>query len=391
MDQSVVDAAGLNQGPLEREIAGIRARREPLLDEQAKLRQQRGTIGEDSGKIIEKQAAETQPAIDAYVSKAKDAPRTELKEERMQDFERPQFDQQELNQTFGALMVASLILGSASRGPYNNVMGAMTGAINGFLKGDHDNVEEQFKVFDKNLVAMKERNTAIRDELQDAEKKWSHDLGALKTAYETVAAKYDLPLAQQALKDKNLAQAQQEIWREITSLDTAETRLTTTVEQGRIRLEMERGRRQAAADAREQRQQAHDDNVKARADSLAERKREFDERQVEQKRQFEERESRLGKPKGAEYDKIAKEYMAASQRLYQSYAKQWNKANGDKETQDALSDQYSDSIDAMIEGYENRGLTIPRSGAAAKPGDGKPKTDSILKFDAQGKELDGET
>lgn len=388
--QDLIDRAGIgNQpiDPLQTQLAGVRSRRGALLEEQTRLREQRGTIGDASSEILKKQAEETQPAIDAYVSKAKDTPRTDLKEERMQNFERPQFDAQEMNQTFGALMVASLVLGSASRGPYNNVMSAMTGAINGFLKGDHDNVEEQFKVFDKNIAAMKERNGAIRNELQDAEKKWSHDLGALKTAYEMVAAKYDLPLAQQALKDKNLAQAQQELWREINALDSAETRLNTTIEQGRVHLEVEKGRRQQAAEAAAQRAQAHSDAVADRAERMTETARHNKAMESTAGR----REDRLekGKPAGAEYDKLSKEYMAASQRLYGTYQKAWNRAGADTELKDALSEQYKDSIDAMIEGYENRGLKIPRADA---PAAGASKSaPAEMNFDAQGNLIHGET
>lgn len=272
MDQSIIDTAGIGQNP-DAIIKSNAARREPLMKEAADVRAKRAEGFTESERLIKAQEVEAAPAREAYAKKAGEAPDPRVTEEKTPDFKRPTFDPKELNATFGILLAASMLLGKSSRGPYDNVMNSMTGAINGFLKGDQQNVEEAMKTFDKNLAAIKERNNAIRHEVESAEKKFKNDLGGLKAAYELIVAKYDLPLAQQALRDKSLAASQTELWKEINALDQSDMKATQLGENTKMHLSIEQGRREDRRDAMADRRAARGDAAADRSERMAETRR----------------------------------------------------------------------------------------------------------------------
>src|SRR5258708_8172935 len=141
---------------------------------------------------------------------------------------KPQMDHEDLKATFGAIMVASTLVGVATRGPYSGIMGAMTGAIDGFVKRDDQMVEQSMKVYDTSLKAIKEQNDQKRRAVEDAWKKYSNDLIGLKTEVELIAAKYDDPLALQAARSKSLSETQKLIDANVRSIDMAIQRLEGT-------------------------------------------------------------------------------------------------------------------------------------------------------------------
>src|SRR5258708_15640290 len=146
---------------------------------------------------------------------------SEVGEAPIPKYVKPQIEPKELKATFGAIMVASTLVGVATRGPYSGIMGAMTGAIDGFVKRDDQMVEQSMKVYDTSLKAIKEQNDQKRRAVEDAWKKYSNDLIGLKTELELIAAKYDDPLALQAARSKSLSETQKLIDADVRSIDMA--------------------------------------------------------------------------------------------------------------------------------------------------------------------------
>lgn len=233
-------------------LATLDKRQGQLLNQDAALSQQQVDIANQSAGLIRQKMAETQPAREKLAAKASQPPDRTVKEEPTPDYQRPTMDPKDMHEAMGMLMAASMLTGIASRSPYNNVMTAMTGALNGFVKKDHELVVESLATFDKNLTAIKEKNAQKRRAVTDAWEKYKNDLLGLKTELELIAAKYDDPLALQAARSKSLAEMQKLIDTNIRATDQAVTRLEGVRERAETAAARlaEAGARRAEANAR---------------------------------------------------------------------------------------------------------------------------------------------
>lgn len=219
ISQDTVDAGiGGRISALEKRQTGLLARSEGLQQQQVDL----ATGTQD---LMRKKSEETAPVRAQMVEKAAQVPDRTVKEEKTPDYQRPTMDPKEMHEAFGALMAASMLTGVVSRTPYNNVMTAMTGAMNGFMKADEHLVKESLATFDKNLTAIKEKNAQKRREVEDAWNKYKNDLGGLKTQLELIAGKYDDPLALQASRSKSLTEMQKLVDTNVRAVDTAVAKL----------------------------------------------------------------------------------------------------------------------------------------------------------------------
>ena len=255
--QAAVDTAGL--GSIDADLAGLRKYRGDLGERAGKISEQELASGQRTQELVEKKMGETAPAREAVAKRIKEAPAGTVKEEPIPKYERPQMDPEDLKKTFGMLMVASMLVGAASRNPYNNVMTAMTGALNGFQAGDRQRVEESLKIYDKNVAQIKATNEQKRREVDDAWKKYKNDVLGLQTELELIAQKYDDPLTLEAARSKSLSVMQKTIDSNIRSTDQTIDRLE------RMKMQFQQhkeDRDQRAAIAK----MHHEDAVKARED-----------------------------------------------------------------------------------------------------------------------------
>ena len=181
-------------------IAGIR-------QHQAELGQQLQATQQEQERISQEKTQALEPIRSQLLEEAKKTPGEAPKEELAPSFQRPTVDPKEFHDSFGVLMAATMLVGAASRAPFFGTMNAMTGAMNGFMTGDKNLVDEAMKEYDKNMAAIKERNAAKRREFDDAWNKHSNNLGALRTQLEIIAAKYDDPAMLQAAKAKTITDA----------------------------------------------------------------------------------------------------------------------------------------------------------------------------------------
>lgn len=244
LDQDTINTAGIGD-KFDARIAGLEGRQGEQLGRSAALAGKQQEIAGEEEKLIAERGRETQAPREALIAKVRDKPGSDVGEKPIPQYERPQMDPKDLHDTFGALMVAATLVGVATRGAYSGIMGAMTGALEGFTKADHQMVEDSLKVYDKNLASIKEQNSQKRRAVEDAWKKYSNDLVGLKTELELIASKYDDPLALQAARSKSLSETQKLIDANIRSIDTAIQRLEAT----RASIEGSRAR-QAEASAR---------------------------------------------------------------------------------------------------------------------------------------------
>lgn len=204
LDQSTIDSAGL--GSVDPWLAGLEKRYDTAVkqlgtdvtkQEAATKEQQR--IARESGAAQEKVGQKMLETVRA----APDP--TTVKEERMPDYQRPGLNQQDLQSTFAALMVASMFAGKASRSPYSNAMTAMTGAMNGFMKEDDRLVKQSLDVFDRNLAAIKERNQALQRDMEANWKKNRNDLQAYQIESDLIRARYGVEQDAYGFEAKSLA------------------------------------------------------------------------------------------------------------------------------------------------------------------------------------------
>jgi hypothetical protein len=211
-----------------RRISGLESREDTLGAQSTDLLKQQQQISGDQEKLIRERGEETKAPREALSQAVTHPPETTVKEEKIPDYQRPTMSPKELHDTFGAMMVASLIVGVAARSPFMNTMTAMTGMMKGFAQADDKLVDQSLKIYDKNLAAIKARNEQYRREADDAWKKYSTNVGALKTQLELVAAKYDDPLALQAARSKSLSDAQKLIDANIRSIENAIAKMEGT-------------------------------------------------------------------------------------------------------------------------------------------------------------------
>src|SRR5258708_4286407 len=227
LDQQTINQAGIGD-KFDARIAGLEGRQGEQLGRSAALAGQQQEISAEEQRLIAERGKETAAPRQALIERARERPGSDVNEKPIPQYERPTMDKKDLHDTFGALMVAATLVGVATRGAYSGIMGAMTGALEGFSKADHQMVEESLKVYDTNLASIKEQNSQKRRAVEDAWKKYSNDLVGLKTELELIAAKYDDPLALQAARSKSLSETQKLIDANVRAIDTAIQRLETT-------------------------------------------------------------------------------------------------------------------------------------------------------------------
>jgi uncharacterized coiled-coil protein SlyX len=191
LDQATVDSAGLGQ-QFDRRIFDLEGKSAGQTGDVADLQQQESDLSASRAQRARDAAAELKPSADKLKEAAhKAADEPIQKEERMEPFQRPALDPQELQKTFGMLLVASMFAGKASRSPYNNTMTALTGAMNGFMKEDDRQVAESLKIYDTNLASMKERNAALQRDMAANDRKNKNNVAAWTLEHDLILERYD--------------------------------------------------------------------------------------------------------------------------------------------------------------------------------------------------------
>ena len=174
----------------------------------------------------EKGAAAAAPLRDKLVAKAKEAPDpTTIKEEFLPKFERPTVSKEQWQSTFGVLMAVSMLVGSSSRGPYNGVMSAMTGAMQGMAAGDKERVDEAMKTYKLNTNAIATRNEQVRRQFDDIVKKNKGDVGNLKLELDQMLAQNDMIVSAAASETKSISSAIKQVESTIRSREIAVSKL----------------------------------------------------------------------------------------------------------------------------------------------------------------------
>jgi hypothetical protein len=191
LDQATVNSAGLGQ-QFDRRIFDLEGKSAAQAGDVADFQQQESDLSASRAQRARDAAAELKPASDKLKEAAhKAADEPIQKEERMDPFQRPALDPQELQKTFGMLLVASMFAGKASRSPYNNTMTALTGAMNGFMKEDDHQVAQSLAIYDTNLAAMKERNAALQRDMAANDRKNKINVAAWTLEHDLILERYD--------------------------------------------------------------------------------------------------------------------------------------------------------------------------------------------------------
>jgi hypothetical protein len=370
-DQDVVDRAGIGRPDYQGLIGGLQKRETEQL---GRLRTTSGKIGEslsEQQRIVGEADKALQPAeenLQAAGKKIADQPLP--KYEKAGDYERPTIDPKEMQATVGAMLAASLLTGLVTRNNlYNPAMAGLTGAMNGLLKGDRTAVDDSLKQFKAKVEAIKERNSAMKQELDDNWAKNKNDMENWKLQRDLIMAKYDRQLAVEAGKTKSL--------QEIMKMDEAELRTTDAMIQQTTRTweVMETAKARIA-----QTQAYQQATLEAREARNAELQREAMERERLNREKLEQ--------KNNDYAKLAKEYDSKSRMLYDKYLREWNKGSDERKAE--LTDQYLNELGAMQEGFINRGLPVTPGTVTpitkTKPGGAAPSGDT-MKFDEKGEPI----
>lgn len=227
LDQSVVDSAGLGQ-QFDRRIFDLEGKSAAQEGDVADLQQQESELSAKRAQDARDAAAELKPSSDKLKEAAhKAADEPVVKEEQMADFKRPALDPQELQKTFGMLLVASMFAGKASRSPYNNTMTALTGAMNGFMKEDDRQVAESLKIYDTNLFAMKERNAALQRDMAANDRKNKNNVAAWTLEHDLILERYDFDDKAAGHEQKSLSDKVKRGETVLSSTEKAIDRLTT--------------------------------------------------------------------------------------------------------------------------------------------------------------------
>ena len=227
LDQSVVDSAGIGQ-QFDRRIFDLEGKSAAQAGDVADLQQQESELSAKRAQAARDASTELKPSADKMkeaAHKLADAP--VQKEEQMADFKRPALDPQELQKTFGMLLVASMFAGKASRSPYNNTMTALTGAMNGFMKEDDRQVAESLKIYDTNLSAMKERNAALQRDMAANDRKNKNNVAAWTLEHDLILQRYDFDDKAAGHEQKSLSDKVKRGETVLSSTEKAIDRLTT--------------------------------------------------------------------------------------------------------------------------------------------------------------------
>lgn len=223
--QDTVDTAKVGGGPFGTQMSKLTQRGEDLAAKSVATQTKMDQTNTATEETLKAKAAAMAPGQAELVKKSGEAPETP-KLEQVPGYEKPQMKPEDYKESFFMLMAASLMVGASSRSPYNSMMTAMTGAMDGFQKRDDEMVKQSMQVFDKNLASVKERNSAMRAEFEDNWKKHKNDLDTLRLNNEMIAAKYDQEITVQAVRSKSLTDQQKFIEQQIGQNNQLETRLT---------------------------------------------------------------------------------------------------------------------------------------------------------------------
>lgn len=219
--QDVIDRSGIGGGSINSRLSGLENRQTDNLQRSNDVQQQQIDLAKGNEKLAADKAAEMAPARQEMADKLKQPSAEMPKGEEIPEYKRPTMKPDDMKEAFGMLMAASMLTGASSRTPFNNVMTAMTGAMNGFMKEDERLVKDSLAEFDKNLVSIKEKNSQKRREIEDLWEKDKNDLNKLKGGLELIAAKYDDPMTLQAARSKSLSETAKLIDNNIKSTDAA--------------------------------------------------------------------------------------------------------------------------------------------------------------------------
>lgn len=150
---------------------------------------------DEAVKLDQEKAAALAPKLDAAAEDIQKPPPDAPTLEKSPDYKRPTVTPKELQDSFGMLLAASMLVGVGSRAPFYAAMQGMTGAMQGFQAKDEELVKESLNSFNANVTAIKERNDAARQEFEDAWRKYSTQPARMQQEIQILGAKYDLPLA----------------------------------------------------------------------------------------------------------------------------------------------------------------------------------------------------
>lgn len=217
ISQDTIQTAGLSPRPEQMIQADVMS---AYGQKGAALKEKTGIQDNVARLNAEKQTA-LAPKMDEMAVAAREKPPEAPALERSPAYERPTLQPKEVQDAFGLLMAASMLVGATSRAPFYATMEAMTGALTGFEKKDEKLVEESLKSFNANMTALKERNDAARLEFDQAWKKYADNLPRLKQELEIIGAKYDLPIATENARVASIDSAVKEFDNTIKSGETA--------------------------------------------------------------------------------------------------------------------------------------------------------------------------
>lgn len=260
--QDVVNQAGIGDSipdgltSLNTHAATLRDKNKALSMKSAATAEQMQGARVDQDKALQERAQERKASLEREA--AAKPPGVKLEQERLEDYKRPQLEKQDFNESFSILMAMSMLVGAASRTPFYGAMNAMTGAMNGFVKGDQQVVKESMDAFDKNFKVVTERNAARRAEYNDVWNRYKNDLNELKRQTELLTYKWDDVLLQHKLKIEGIGQVWQAIAKEQhdtgQALNQVETKIASiqqAAETARLREETRRDQNSAMNSMRE--------------------------------------------------------------------------------------------------------------------------------------------
>jgi hypothetical protein len=223
VNQTTISNAGLD--PFSREIQRIEGRRQAMLDTSSALSNQRSAAFSGMEDLTRQKNAAGAPVRDRLQTLASNVPSSKVDLERSPDFQAPMADPKEMQQSFGILMAASMLVGAASRSPFYGAMQAMGGAMQGWQQQDERMFKDSLAKFQVNLAAIKERNQAKREEVDSAVKDYSNNIAGLKAQLEVIAQKYDDQIGLATLRTKSIGEAQKVLENNIEKENQAVERL----------------------------------------------------------------------------------------------------------------------------------------------------------------------
>jgi hypothetical protein len=227
LNQDVIARAGL-ASPLGR-ITGLESDKKRLSEQSRSLQSELESNQKNVSGILQRQQKESLPILERMQQQK--PPDSKLEQEKIENFKRPTIDPKQLNESFGLMMAAAMLVGAASRTPFYNAMEAMSGAMQGFMKKDDEIVAENLKVYDKNLNAIKERNAARRAEHEDNWKRHQNNLSELTRQHTIIEHKYGQELSIAKELRSGIGDRLKYTEQEMKSNETALTSAYRTLEQ----------------------------------------------------------------------------------------------------------------------------------------------------------------